>query len=150
LSAVKILVLHGPNLNLLGRRDPGIYGHLSLEQINVALNAKAEKLGVKLDFCQSNHEGVLIDLIQEATSDCNGILINPAAFTHYSYGLREALDAADLPLIEVHLSNIFARERFRHHSVISPVAAGMICGLGLNSYLLGLEALVSIIKKEQV
>ncbi len=142
---LKILVLHGPNLNLLGRREPEIYGSITLDQVNTALEVKSAKLGVAIDSFQSNHEGELIDRIQAASASYRGILINPAAFTHYSYALREALAAAGLPLVEVHLSNIFAREAFRSHSVVSPVSVGVICGFGINSYLLGLEALVQII-----
>ena len=142
---LKILVLHGPNLNLLGRREPEIYGSIALDQVNTTLEGKAAELGAAIDSYQSNHEGELIDRIQAASASYQGILINPAAFTHYSYALREALAAAGLPLVEVHLSNIFAREAFRAHSVVSPVAAGVICGFGINSYLLGLEALVQVI-----
>jgi 3-dehydroquinate dehydratase II len=145
MESQKILVLHGPNLNLLGRREPEIYGSITLDQVNTALKEKAAALGAAIDLFQSNHEGELIDKIQSAAATYSGILINPAAFTHYSYALREALAAAGLPLVEVHLSNIFAREAFRSHSVVSPVAAGVICGFGLNSYLLGLEALVQVI-----
>jgi 3-dehydroquinate dehydratase II len=145
----KILVLHGPNLNLLGDRDPEHYGHLTLEQINQALEEKAEKLGFTIDCFQSNHEGVLIDRIQQAQVPYRGILFNPAAFSHYSYALRDAIEVVSIPLVEVHLSNIHKREVFRQHSVISPVAAGVICGLGLNSYLLGLEALAAMLKKDQ-
>lgn len=145
MTPLKILVLHGPNLNLLGRREPEIYGSITLEQVNTALKQKAAALGAAIDSYQSNHEGELIDRIQSASATYSGILINPAAFTHYSYALREALAAADLPLVEVHLSNIFAREAFRSHSVVSPVAAGVICGFGVTSYLLGLEALVQVI-----
>jgi 3-dehydroquinate dehydratase II len=147
MTLLKILVLHGPNLNLLGRREPEVYGKVTIEQINAALDERAIKLGAELVVFQSNHEGMMVDRIQEAATGFDGILINPAAFTHYSYALREALAAAALPLIEVHLSNIFSREKFRSHSVVSPVAAGMICGLGINSYLLGLEALVDLIRK---
>jgi 3-dehydroquinate dehydratase II len=145
MESQKILVLHGPNLNLLGRREPEIYGNITLDQVNAALKEKAAALGAAIDLFQSNYEGELIDKIQTAAATYSGILINPAAFTHYSYALREALAAAGLPLVEVHLSNIFAREAFRSHSVVSPVAAGVICGFGLNSYLLGLEALVQVI-----
>ena len=143
-----ILVLHGPNLNLLGNRDPEHYGDQTLEQINLALAEKADKLGLYVDCFQSNHEGELIDTIQQAHSRYQGILFNPAAFTHYSYALRDVLEAVKIPVIEVHLSNIYQREAFRQHSVISPIAAGVICGLGLNSYLLGLDALAAILEKE--
>ncbi len=149
MSKVKILALHGPNLNLLGQREPDVYGSMTLEEIDRALEDRGKKLGVSIDSYQSNHEGELVDRIQAAAIDFDGILINPAAFSHYSYALRDALSAAGLPVIEVHLSNVFARETFRHHSVITPVAEGMVCGLGPDSYLLGLEALVNILKKER-
>ncbi len=148
MALLKILVLHGPNLNLLGRREPEIYGNFTLDRVNADITAKASSLGAAVDLFQSNHEGELIDKIQAASAAYDGILINPAAFTHYSYALREALAAAGLPLVEVHISNIFAREAFRAHSVVSPVAAGIVCGFGINSYLLGLEALVQVIGKE--
>ncbi len=145
-----VLVLHGPNINLLGQREPDIYGSLTLEEIEQALAERASKLGILIECFQSNHEGALVDRIQMAVNSFDAILINPAAFSHYSYALRDALSAAGLPLVEVHLSNVFAREPFRHHSVISAVANGMICGLGLQSYLLGLEALVKVLEKQQV
>ncbi len=147
MSGLKILVLHGPNLNLLGEREPETYGKLTLPDVNQALKERGVKLEAEVTCFQSNHEGVLVDRIQEAKRKHHGILINPAAFTHYSYALRDALEACKLPLVEVHLSNIYAREPFRRHSVISPVAGGVICGLGADSYLLGLEALVGLIKK---
>lgn len=149
MSEVKILVLHGPNLNLLGQREPDIYGSKTLGEIDRALEDRGKKLEIAIECFQSNHEGELIDRIQAAAKKFDGILINPAAFSHYSYALRDALSASGLPLIEVHLSNVFAREPFRHHSVITPVAKGMICGLGPDSYLLGLEALVNLLKKER-
>ncbi len=145
-----ILILHGPNLNLLGEREPDIYGNMTLEEIDRALKKEGEEMGFTVQCFQSNHEGELIDRIQEAAKTCVGIMINPAALSHYSYALRDALSAAGLPLVEVHLSNVFARESFRQHSVITPVAEGMICGLGPESYLLGLKALVKILKKQQV
>lgn len=147
MKTLKILVLHGPNLNLLGSREPEVYGTITLRQIDEALAAKAAALGVKIDTFQSNHEGELIDRIQAAVAGYDGILINPAALTHYSYALREALAALKLPLVEVHLSNIFAREEFRSHSVIAPVSSGMICGFSQDSYLFGLEALINLIGK---
>ncbi len=143
---LKVLVLHGPNLNMLGSREPDIYGIITLDQINRALEKRGESLRAELDFYQSNHEGELIDKIQDAEQDCNGILVNPGALTHYSYALRDALAGCGLPLVEVHISNIFSRESFRHDSVISPIASGGICGFGSDSYILGLEALVNIIK----
>ncbi len=135
------MVLHGPNLNLLGEREPEIYGHTTLSDINVALQKEAHDLQVSLKIHQSNHEGVLIDLIQEAAIGFYGILINPGAFTHYSIALRDALKASGLPVIEVHLSNIFARESFREKSVISAVAKGIISGFGAYGYIIALKAL---------
>lgn len=146
MAELKILVLHGPNLNMLGSREPDIYGTVTLDQVNRLLEKRGETLQAELDFYQSNHEGDLIDKIQAAENDCSGILINPGALTHYSYALRDALAGTDLPLVEVHLSNIFSRESFRHHSVISPIASGVICGFGSESYIMGFEALVKIVK----
>ncbi|MDY6826641.1 MAG: type II 3-dehydroquinate dehydratase [Bacillota bacterium] len=141
----KVLVLHGPNLNLLGSREPEIYGRETLEEIDSRLVERGRELGLTVQSFQSNDEGTLIDQIQEAAGNFEGILINPAALTHYSYALRDALVAAGLPLVEVHLSNIHAREPFRRRSVISPIADGVICGLGSTGYLLGLEALYQLI-----
>ena len=144
---MKILVLHGPNLNMLGVREPEVYGRDTLEDINRSLESAAADRGVELRIRQSNHEGVLVDEIQQALGRAEGILINPGAYTHTSIALRDAIVAVGLPVVEVHLSDIHARERFRHHSYIEPVALTQICGHGSRSYLLGLEALVDHISK---
>jgi len=143
----RVLVLHGPNLNLLGLREPGIYGSLTLAEINRALEEEAKKLQAKVFPFQSNHEGVLVDAIHEAVGQHEGILINPGAYTHTSVALRDAIAAVNLPTVEVHLSNIYRREEFRHHSYIAPVAIGQISGFGAQSYLLGLQALVHHLRK---
>ena len=142
----RIMVLHGPNLNMLGQREPQVYGNVKLDDINAWIQNKAEQLNLELEIHQSNHEGVLVELIHEAYNHCKAILINPGAFTHYSISLLDALKAVELPIVEVHLSNIYSREEFRRHSVISPVVDGVISGLGPESYLLGLEAISSIIE----
>ena len=143
----KVLVIHGPNLNLLGKREEDIYGKMSLEDINKSLAEKAKALGIGVDFFQSNHEGDMVQRIQDAKDEgFSAILINPAAYTHTSVALRDAVSAIDIPVVESHISNIYAREEFRHTSLIAPVAAGQIAGFGVNSYILGLEAIVELIK----
>lgn len=143
---MNILVLHGPNLNLLGLREPDVYGRITLDQINARLEAMASEEGVEIRCVQSNHEGALVDEIQQARAWADAILINPAAYTHTSVALRDAVTAAGLPTVEVHLSNVHAREAFRRRSFIAPVALGQICGFGVNSYLLGLRALIDHLK----
>jgi len=141
---LNILVLHGPNLNLLGQREPGIYGSLTLDDINRQLLLDAENLSASLSFYQSNHEGALIDAIHAADE---GLLINPGAYTHTSVAIRDAIAAVQLPTVEVHLSNIYRREEFRHHSYIAPVAVGQVSGFGAHSYSLGLRALVQHLRQ---
>ncbi|HID54965.1 TPA: type II 3-dehydroquinate dehydratase [Candidatus Poribacteria bacterium] len=143
---MRVLVIHGPNLNLLGRREPEVYGSQTLDEINGELRRRAEKLGVELRIIQSNNEGEIVTAIGEAMDWADGIIINPAAYTHTSVAIRDAIAAVGLPTIEVHISNVFKREPFRHHSYISPVATGVISGLGSHGYLLALEALVDIIR----
>ena len=152
MEAVKerVLVLHGPNLNLLGKREPEIYGATTLENINDMLNARAAALGLEVVIIQTNYEGKLVDAIQQAQDNYACIIINPAAFTHYSIAVRDALAAVRVPAIEVHLSNIYRREEFRHHSVIAPIAIGQIAGFGANSYLLALEAASYLIRSTKL
>ncbi len=138
----RVLVIHGPNLNLLGSREPDIYGTTTLEEINADLTQAAKEWGADVEFFQSNHEGALVDRIQEAQSWADGILINPGGLTHTSVILRDALVATELPIVEVHLSNVFAREEFRRHSFISAITLGVISGFGPTGYCLGLNALL--------
>ncbi len=142
----KILIIHGPNLDLLGRRQPQIYGKATLNQINSSLKKKAKDLDIAIEITQSNHEGEIVELIGKSKGTFNAIVINPAAYTHTSVAIRDAIQAIGLPTVEVHLSNIYAREEFRRTSLIAPVATGQVTGFGINSYLLGLEAAAEIIK----
>jgi 3-dehydroquinate dehydratase-2 len=144
-SGATILILNGPNLNLLGVREPETYGNETLADIEEACLERAAALGLAIDFRQSNHEGQLIDWIQEAREASDGIVINPGGYTHTSVAILDALRAATLPIIEVHISNIFRRERFRHRSYVSLAATGVICGLGSQGYLLALEAMARLV-----
>lgn len=141
----KILVIHGPNLDLLGQREPGVYGRVTLGEINKELTKLAAKNKVSLDIVQSNHEGKIVDLIGRAKSKYDALLINPAAYTHTSVAIRDAIAACGILTVEVHLSNIYSREEFRRKSLISPVVKGTILGFGAKSYILGLEALIGLI-----
>jgi 3-dehydroquinate dehydratase II len=146
LSQLHLLVLNGPNLNLLGTREPQVYGSLTLADINYSLEIEAQKLQVELSCLQSNFEGELIEAIHSARESFQGIIINAGAYTHTSIAIRDALSAVQIPTVEVHLSNIYQREEFRHHSYIAPVVIGQISGFGANSYFLGLQALVRYLK----
>ena len=137
---MRVLVIHGPNLNLLGEREPEVYGGTTLEEIDDRLHKRAEELGFAITTFQSNHEGEIVDKIAEARSSADAIIINPGAYTHTSVAIRDALAAVGLPTVEVHLSNIYARETFRHTSLVAPVVTGQISGFGADSYLLALEA----------
>jgi 3-dehydroquinate dehydratase-2 len=143
-----VFILNGPNLNLLGVRNPSVYGHDTLADIEERCLARAAALNLQIDFRQTNHEGQLVDWIQEARESAEGIILNAGALTHTSVAVLDALSAAGLPIIEVHLSNIFRRESFRHHSYVSLVANGVICGLGAQGYELALEAIASLIEGE--
>ena len=143
----RILVVHGPNLNMLGTRETGVYGETTLEAIDQMITAEAGKHGLEAEFFQSNHEGAIIDRVQQARAggfDC--IIINPGAFTHYSIAIRDAIAGIDIPVIEVHISNIYTREEFRHKSVIAPVAVGQISGFGAHSYVVAVRAAAELVK----
>ena len=143
---MKILVLHGPNLNLLGTREPELYGSMTLDDINNKLVELGNELGTEVHCFQSNHEGGLIDALHDARTSMDGVIFNPGGYTHTSIALRDAISAIQIPVIEVHLSNVYAREEFRHVSMISAVCRGKIVGLGWRSYTLGLRALVELLK----
>lgn len=142
----KILIMHGPNLNLLGEREPGIYGDTNFDTLNAHLIEYADALGLEAEIFQSNHEGALIDKLHESRKEFAGVVLNAGAYTHYSYAIADAIKAIRIPVIEVHISNVFARDQFRSHSVIAPVCSGSISGFGLLSYELGVKALAEMTK----
>ena len=142
----KIIVIHGPNLNLLGEREPGVYGNDSFDSINAEIAEKAKSNGFEIEIFQTNLEGGIIDMLHEARLNFDGVILNAGAYTHYSYAIRDAISAIKIPVVEVHLSNIHAREEFRHTSVIAPACAGQIAGFGKNSYMLAVDALSEILK----
>ena len=145
----RLLVINGPNLNMLGQRNPGLYGTDTLPEIEARLSERSEELGIKVEFFQSNSEGSIVDYIQGSTADAQGIIINPGALTHYGYSLREALVDSRLPVVEVHMSNIHSRERWRRRSVIADIARGQIAGLGWRGYRAALEILTDLIREEE-
>ena len=147
--AHKVLILNGPNLNMLGTREPAIYGATTLADIKADCTTHAKSLGLDVDFRQSNHEGELVDWIQQARGTASCIIINPAAYTHTSVAILDALKMTDLPIIELHLSNVHAREAFRHHSYVSPVATGVLCGFGAHGYIMALDAAKRLIDATQ-
>jgi 3-dehydroquinate dehydratase-2 len=146
-EALSVGVLHGPNLNLLGQREPALYGRDDLESINQRVEGRASELGVEVSFFQSNIEGELIDWVQQVGSRRNGLLVNAAAYTHTSVALRDALSAVAVPFVEVHLTNVFAREPFRHQSLLSDIAVGLVLGFGAESYVLALDGIVAYLRR---
>ena len=144
---IKIQIINGPNLNLLGKREPEIYGHLTIEQIETKTKEHSSKKNIDVDFYQSNIEGEIVNKIQDVSEKVSGLIINAAAFTHTSVAILDALNTLTIPKIEIHLSNIYAREEFRHKSMISKSVNGVICGFGLNSYILAVDAIKNILKK---
>ena len=145
---MKILVINGPNLNMLGKRDAGQYGSVTLAEIERRVGQRAEELGAQVDFFQSNHEGEIVDHLQQAADSADAVVINPGALTHYGLSMRDALADAGLPIVEVHLSNIHARERFRHRSVVAPIAVGQVCGLGWRGYVYAVEYVIARLQEE--
>ena len=146
---VRIAVVNGPNINVLGKREPGIYGAVTLEQIEARVRERADQLGVEVEFFQSNWEGGIVDYLQSLLGKADGLIINPAAFSHYSIAVRDALSFLSIPTVEVHISNIYARESFRHHSVSAAVVTAQISGLGWRGYVLALEGLHAILREKK-
>lgn len=146
---MNILIINGPNLNLLGKREPGVYGNDSLQEIQSEIVELSKELNIDVEFYQSNHEGGIIDALHKAMDECDGAVLNAGAYTHYSYAIRDAIAAIKIPVVEVHMSNIHAREEFRHTSLIAPVCRGSILGFGKNSYLLALRAVKDIIENQK-
>ena len=145
---IRVIVIHGPNLNLLGMREPGIYGNKTLSQINEHIQEVAKEMNLEVKIMQSNHEGEIVSFIGENADWADGIVINPAAYTHTSVAIRDAIAAVKLPTVEIHISNVFKREEFRHFSYISPVATGVICGFGPEGYILALKAVINEINTQ--
>ncbi len=143
---LKVLVIHGPNLNMLGKREPELYGTTTLDEINADIKTLGKKLGIVTETFQSNYEGAIVEKIQESMRTCNGLIINPAAYTHTSIAIRDAILLLDVPVIEIHLSNIYKREPFRHKSVVADIATAQISGLGVHGYALALEGMAGIIQ----